>query len=536
MRERKRYTKAILINITLLALALLLLLPSTGWIVRQQFRMLVATAPEKAFMLLLGIKAKYIGLSESKAQKLREWVEQRLKEAAKRNPKALPVQISLVVWTVPFTEVPNRLQELLNQFPNEPILLAAILRHYCVPPLRQIAQKEIETFERIARKGERVDSENAYFPMMRAAVLFAAGKKEEALKALMQASEKSRWDNYAVAEAIGNMRLFESAFGRMNGVTKAILTEAVLEPDLLYLRRVAMSAVEKAIELERKGKFDEGLKIRLALIRCGELMREHKGSRIAPLVGVSIAYIAASRPRGKPHPQFSPQTDIAKQSAIVRERFVSYLKEIGRGKEASWVDAEMKAGAKMRSRIHEQLQRFSLKNFQDAALAIVLNWALNLTILGAAVLLAILGAVATLVERTRLKQYRWAAGLLILCWLVLMFVFWFNKPFAFVFDLYAILLDLLGASESKALKLAYEMSVVWQLLSRVVGIGLIAFVTLMAMIAAVIVTIRKGESFWTATKEIAFVTACFLLLIYASILPMTLQCESQIRHFLPSGF
>jgi hypothetical protein len=118
------------------------------------------------------------------------------------------------------------------------------------------------------------------------------------------------------------------------------------------------------------------------------------------------------------------------------------------------------------------------KNFQDAASAVALNWALNLTILGAAILLAILGAVATLIERTRLKQYRWAAGLLILCWLATMFAFWFNKPFAFVFDLYAILFDLLGPLESKALELAYEMSAVWRLLSRVTGIGLIAFVHL----------------------------------------------------------
>jgi hypothetical protein len=536
MGERKRRKMTILFTVTFLAFVLLLFLPSTGWIVRQQLRMLFTTAPEKALMLLLGIKAKYIGLSESKAQKLEEWVKQGLKDAAERNPNDLPVQISSVLLTTPHTEVPKRLQELLKRFPNEPTLLATILRHHCSRSLRQMSAKEVATFERIAHEGERVDPQNAYFPMMRAAMLFAAGKEEEALKALVQASKKSRWDNHAVAEAVGNLRLFETAFGRMNGVTKAVLAEMVLEPDLSYLRSAARSAVERAIKLEREGKFDEGLKIRLALIRCGKLMREHKGSRIAPLVGIAIAYIAAGRPRGKPHPQLPPQADIAKASAVVRERFVSYLKEIGRWKEASWVEAELKAGAEMRSRIHEQLQRFNLKNFQDAASSVALNWALNLTILGAAILLAILGAVATLIERTWLKQYRWAAGLLILCWLATMFVFWFNKPFAFVFDLYAILLDLLGPLESKALELAYEMSAVWRLLSRVTGIGLIAFITLMTMIAAAIVAVRRGESFWTKMKEIAFVTACFLLLTYASILPMTAQCESQIIRLLPSGF
>ncbi|MFA0736746.1 MAG: hypothetical protein OGMRLDGQ_003246, partial [Candidatus Fervidibacter sp.] len=93
-----------------------------------------------------------------------------------------------------------------------------------------------------------------------------------------------------------------------------------------------------------------------------------------------------------------------------------------------------------------------------------------------------------------------------------------------------------GPSESKALELAYEMSAVWRLLSRVTGIGLIALTTLMVMIAAAIVAVRRGESFWTKMKEIAFVTACFLLLTYASILPMTAQCESQIIRLLPSGF
>ncbi len=107
MRERKRRKMTILFTVTFLAFVLLLFLPSTGWIVRQQLRMLFTTAPEKALMLLLGIKAKYIGLSESKAQKLEEWVKQRLKDAAERNPKDLPVQISSVLLTTPHTEVPK---------------------------------------------------------------------------------------------------------------------------------------------------------------------------------------------------------------------------------------------------------------------------------------------------------------------------------------------------------------------------------------------------------------------------------------------
>ena len=89
MGERKRRKMTILFTVTFLAFVLLLFLPSTVWIVRQQLRMLLTTAPEKALMLLLGIKAKYIGLSESKAQKLEEWVKQRLKDAAERNPKRL---------------------------------------------------------------------------------------------------------------------------------------------------------------------------------------------------------------------------------------------------------------------------------------------------------------------------------------------------------------------------------------------------------------------------------------------------------------
>ncbi|MFA0736214.1 MAG: hypothetical protein OGMRLDGQ_002714, partial [Candidatus Fervidibacter sp.] len=117
MGERKRRKMTILFTVTFFALVLLLFLPSTGWIVRQQLRMFFTTAPEKALMLLLGIKAKYIGLSESKAQKLEEWVKQKLKDAAERNPNDLPVQISSVLLTTPHTEVPKRLQELLKRFP-----------------------------------------------------------------------------------------------------------------------------------------------------------------------------------------------------------------------------------------------------------------------------------------------------------------------------------------------------------------------------------------------------------------------------------
>ena len=238
-----------LVALAVLVFSALFFVPQTGWILRTQLRMLASTLPEKALMLSLGIEPEKVGLSKEESARVKALTKQRLSQVAERFPDDERLQIAFVLATSEHDLLPDRLRDLLRRFPNSPMLHAAILRYDCLKrihldrkELYLLSESPVPTkllrsdprhlvaFEGIAAKGERIDPDNAFFPMMRAVALFAAHRDEEALQALMRASRKSRWDDYALDEFEGIKRLWEDAFGKPNGLQKISLSAFILPP------------------------------------------------------------------------------------------------------------------------------------------------------------------------------------------------------------------------------------------------------------------------------------------------------------------
>ncbi|MFN4180743.1 MAG: hypothetical protein ACK4I8_10550, partial [Armatimonadota bacterium] len=372
--------RTVLVAVAVLVFATLLAVPSTGWVLRTQLRMLVSTFPEKALLLLTGIEPEKIWLSPSEADFIKAETKKRLLQASQQHPDKEKMQIAFCVLTEPISELPVHLRDLLKRFPNSPSLHAAILRYDCYERIRlrregiEVLSKvstqqkpsftpseppspnpqHIADFERIAAKGEQLDPDNAFFPMMRAIGLFAAYRDDDALKALIRASKKKRWDDYRLEEREGAMQLWESAFGKPNGLTKICITEMTLAPYLALIRTMVRVAVYKAVELERKGKLAEGLEIRSALIRCAQLMREQQKAKLPRLVAPAIAHIALVHPKGEPLPEPKERQE---RGELIQVRFINYLQQIGQAEKAKWVKAELQANEQVRNELHQQVLR-----------------------------------------------------------------------------------------------------------------------------------------------------------------------------------
>ncbi|MCX7969927.1 MAG: hypothetical protein N3B10_15745, partial [Armatimonadetes bacterium] len=166
-----------------------------------------------------------------------------------------------------------------------------------------------------------------------------------------------QWDDYGLDESEGVLRLGENAFGKTNGLTKSCLFGMRLEPHLVHIRRLAHIATYKAVESEQNGKLVEGLEIRLALVRCAKLMREQQRSKMPLLVSLPIAHIATIRPKGEPLPEAVGRQERGK---LIQARFISYLKQIRQSEKAKWVQAELKAGQKLRDELQKRVQKSPL--------------------------------------------------------------------------------------------------------------------------------------------------------------------------------
>ena len=537
--------------LAVLAFSALYFVPQTGWILRTQLRMIASTLPEKALMLSLGIEPEKVGLSKEESARVKALTKQRLSQVAERFPDDERLQIAFVLATSEHDLLPDRLRDLLRRFPNSPMLHAAILRYDClkrihldrkeryllsespVPTkLLRSDPRHLVAFEGIAAKGERIDPDNAFFPMMRAVALFAAHRDEEALQALMRASRKSRWDDYALDEFEGIKRLWEDAFGKPNGLQKISLSAFILPPHLSVMRAPAYIATYKAMELERSGRLSEGLEIRLALMRCGRLMREQRKTTLARTVGTAIAHIAVNRPKGEPLPPPPRKAELAEaRGKQIQERFVSYLRQIGQAETAKWVQEELRAGRQLRQELIDKVQRSPYLDELASA------WAVDLMLLSVIAILLAMWSIAGIsvgVERLAMggkqisepeqRPMKFAAVLLLAVWLASVVWLWKVGAIKWLWVTYDAAMAISSLSEKTTL---LPPPLTQAILLNLVAMGTLAF----AVVVGILVS-RKGVAFSRALVQgvwqWALPMAAMIFLLYAVNLVITAIWEGRL--------
>lgn len=532
-----------LVGLTVMALLLFFLLPPTGWLLQAQLRMQVTALPEAFLMDWLGVQGWQM------PERVRTKMCTALQKVVERYLNDYQIQLAAVAFFEKSSEEKaDRLWALTARFPDEPSLYATVLRYDCfqrihlnreevyllygepVPKeLPKPKPQDLAAFERIAAFGERLDRDNAYFPMMRAVVLFALRRDKEAIGALQRASQKPHWNDYALDEAKGIIRLYENAFGRSIGSVQLSLYSTVLSQHYSLLRVMARMATYKAIEAERIGRTEEGIAIRRALARCGRLMRTQSPLAIGSLVGIAITAVAASRPGGAPllDPKLPPEQRKQKR----QERYIRYLRQIGQQEEAKWMQAEFKAGKRVREIIWAGQDRsiFGEENLYKTALL----WTACLTLLSGALLMFLLWVAAALLTRSRFGQSAWAFLLIGGLWLAFVIHLWKGSAVKTVVAIHHHALVELTPGISWISAWFYNLP---PEVLQSFCFGFIAVLPLLIAFVVMMVGIVRGlhasEAFVQGIRQWSLPIACVLFLFYALALTSTAKQESQIESAL----
>jgi hypothetical protein len=412
--------------LTASVMLVLLLAPATGWLVRSQMQRLVSPFPWLlAFMKDIGIKETVGNVTGDPG------FADRLRNAADRLPDDCPAQIARSVGA------PNRtaaLRALVPRFPANPSLYASILRfaaqnevrltwkepvlpdaRSALPDGKEImtgggeqefvpAPDRLAAYEQDAARGEQLDPDNAFFPAMRAAGLFAARRDREALDVLRLAAAKPRWNDYVREEVLGKWRLLQAASGDRSVIPRAALLASVLLPHYAQMRNLARVAMLKAVAAERASRAGEGLAIRRDVMRLGSLMRTQSTFLLGSIAGADITQLALLRPGGAPSPEEARYNLKPEERRKTLDAWSAYLRRIGRSGEEFRAREAFGAGEQVRRIV--EVGRDQIPSFQPM-LPLVGWWLAGLFLLSNALWMLLLGGAAARLARTpRMKAGR----------------------------------------------------------------------------------------------------------------------------------
>jgi len=241
---------------------------------------------------------------------------------------------------------------------------------------RALDPARIETFDRDAATGERLEPDNAFFPTMRAVGCFAAHRDDEAISALLRAADGRKWDEHLADELDGKWRLVHLRMGDTTAIHTIAVAAAILFPHYSQIRAVSQLATLHAMELEKAGHPEEGARIRRAVMRVGDLMRSESTSIIGNLVGIAVAQIGVERPGGATAIKLrqTPSLSIPDRDVILKKRLdmlSDYWNRNGLAADVPTARARYETGVRLRDQVRHLVER-SLFNESSVARLVVL--------------------------------------------------------------------------------------------------------------------------------------------------------------------
>jgi hypothetical protein len=253
--------------------------------------------------------------------------------------------------------------------------------------------------------GERVDPDNAYFPLLRAMAYTELRQDKDAFAALHVAASKKVWREYIPEEFVANRTVNRGIYGQAGLISEMAISAAILFPHYSSLRELSRVVATEAIRLEMKGSFAAGLSLRRDLFVVSEKMRNESTTLIGSLVGGAMLDTSLMRPAGelpfkaKQSRNDGPTFEEAKVARdINRKRFVDFAKKHGEAAFAERVVESARVGDLIRDISRKGSDRGIYGMESVTRLAIGQGTALIL--LANVVWMLILGAIATAVVRT----------------------------------------------------------------------------------------------------------------------------------------
>ncbi len=201
----------------------------------------------------------------------------------------------------------------------------------------------LDEFDRYAAAGEKLEPDNAYFPMMRAIGQFAALNDNAAEESIRIAGSKQIWDDHLTDELQSDWVLGGQAFGDHSAALRAAILGGVGSPHLAQLVDLGKAALVAAIKLEKNGDIKQGASLRLAMMHCGSLMRRQAHTVRGAVAGCDIGYQQIYRPGGAPPIKENVDFSQKEREEQRRTAFYNYVKSAGLASEIGFLQGEFPA-------------------------------------------------------------------------------------------------------------------------------------------------------------------------------------------------
>ena len=337
---------------TLAVVTVMLVLPSTGWLVQMQLMPFKSASINR-------IVASELSSDSTKKQPDLSYITQSVGEKSQdislRYAAALNSDRKVLM---------RNLTKLNEQEPNNPMILAARLRYLtCEEVIITRAKEEVLIFppakdsvsgltERspgdpailakflaLAAQGEQAEPQNSYFPTMAAVGYFAGHEDNKAMAAWKRASEKPLWNDYTTDEVMAKWKLLQTvnkgaeigALARIGSTGVVIHYGSILS--------AARLAIVKAMQAEIAGDKEAGFVLRQETRQLGQKIQTQGKRDILNMVGGSIIDISDSRPGGREIDRNRPYDDYTewdgKWMIEKQNQYVAYLRQVGRPEEAT---------------------------------------------------------------------------------------------------------------------------------------------------------------------------------------------------------
>ena len=221
-----------------------------------------------------------------------------------------------------------------------------------------VDKDEVRRFLNEAQAGERLDPQNAYFPLMETVALYALKYDTQAQAALHRAANCPTYDDYSQVEALGAFRLMEAQGSRYT-LLKVARAASILYPHYSQFRSVSRLVTVQAMQKEQAGDIPGGLVLRADMIRVGEKIRDQARPYIGNLVGNAMVEIATSRPNGLPALSHKTTAEQEKVQKINEERWRDFVTQNGRPGLANTL-TQNKANRTASAKIYQQAGFYSV--------------------------------------------------------------------------------------------------------------------------------------------------------------------------------
>ena len=411
-----------LLGVTGLVLGVMVLNPGAGWLVRSHVQ-----------SLFYGIRGMTEEFRDCGVKELnfdpgppRDDVR-RLAAVAAQHPDDYALQLGAAVrarelpQTYPYRDLRReRLLALVQRYPRRPEIYAHMLRYMTTGavvvrrreefwlenqafpprwPFGAPRPEDLALFYSLAQKGERLDPNNAYFPLMRCVGLFGAGRDHEALESLARAGSRPRYDDYAAEDAASRLRLAETTYGHLSSLERMTAMGGVLLPHLAQFRAVARVAVALAAAREAAGRPADGTEIRHQILRCGSLLRSDSSFLVGSAVGIALEKMAIRRPGGLSELCLNPSLNEDQREQWREAAYRGYLLRHGFRSEAAWMSSEFARLGQLRDDSITALDQSVMTG--KPLWRVITWWVVDLAVLTAGAVLLLAAGVAGLRWRNR---------------------------------------------------------------------------------------------------------------------------------------